>query len=310
MKVIVLGASGMLGSMVLDSLRRDRNLEVAATTRNGDLMQGFQARFPEVKWQLLDAGECGIPEINQVINDASWVINCIGVIKPYIHDDNATETERAIRVNALFPHLLGRAAEQCDARVLQIATDCVYSGSTGNYNENDKHDALDVYGKSKSLGEAFSEKIHHLRCSIIGPEPKSHVSLLDWFLKQPKGGTVNGYVNHQWNGVTTLHYAKVCHGVVTSAVPLKHVQHVVPQNMVSKADLLSCFAREYARDDITINPGHAEVVIDRTLSTTDDALNRALWSSAGYPEPPTVEAMVAELAAFDYSFASLSAANA
>ena len=310
MKVIVLGASGMLGSMVLDLLRRDRNLDVTATTRNGDLRQRFQARFPEVKWELLDAAECGIADIQKTVSDASWVINCIGVIKPYIRDDNAAETERAIRVNALFPHLLGQAAEQCDARVLQIATDCVYSGSKGNYNENDKHDALDVYGKTKSLGEAFSDRVHHLRCSIIGPEPKGHVSLLDWFLKQPNGGTVNGYVNHEWNGVTTLHFAKVCHGLVTSDLPLGHVQHVVPQNMVSKAELLNCFAREYKRDDITIIPGHADAVIDRTLSTTDDAVNRTLWSNAGYPEPPTVETMVAELAAFDYGFASLSAANA
>jgi dTDP-4-dehydrorhamnose reductase len=305
MRVIVLGASGMLGSMVLDSLRRDTNLEVGATTRDGELLKTLEARSSGVQWQLLDAFGCDIPEILRVIDQATWVINCIGVIKPYIHDDNPAEIERAISVNAVFPHLLAHAAEQCDAQVLQIATDCVYSGEKGNYSEHDKHDALDVYGKTKSLGEAYSDRVHHLRCSIIGPEPKRHDSLLDWFLNQPNKSTVSGYLNHRWNGVTTLHFARLCHGFVTQGLRLTHVQHVVPENMVSKAELLGFFAREFQRKDITISPSQADVVIDRTLSTCNDALNRDLWSSAGYTEPPSVERMVAELAAFDYRFASL-----
>ncbi len=309
MKVIVLGASGMLGSMVLDTLRRDSGLEVAATARDGALIKKFQARSPGVQWQLLDASGCDIPEIVRVINNATWVINCIGVIKPYIHDDHPAEIERAIRVNAVFPHLLAHAAEQCGAQVLQIATDCVYSGVKGNYSEPDKHDALDVYGKTKSLGEAFSDRVHNLRCSIIGPEPKGHVSLLDWFLHQASNGKVSGYVNHHWNGVTTLHFARLCLGFITKDLRLKHVQHVVPEKMVTKAELLGFFALEYHREDITINPSHADVVIDRTLSTNDEALNRELWSNAGYTEPPTVERMVTELATFDYSFANLCHAN-
>ena len=305
MKVVVLGASGMLGSMVLDHLSSEDGLEVAATARDGELVKKLQPRSPGVNWHLLDASSCGMPEILQALNNAAWAINCIGVIKPYIHDDNQAEIQRAIRVNSVFPHLLAHAAEQSDAQILQIATDCVYSGAKGNYNEQDKHDALDVYGKTKSLGEAFSDRVHNLRCSIIGPEPKGHVSLLDWFLNQPQQSTVSGYVNHQWNGVTTLHFARLCHGFVTKDLRLKHVQHVVPEKMVSKAELLGFFAREYQREDITITPSHADVVIDRTLSTNDDALNRDLWSNAGYNEPPSVERMVAELAAFDYRFASL-----
>jgi dTDP-4-dehydrorhamnose reductase len=138
-------------------LRRDKNLEVVATTRNGELLKRFQSRSPEVQWQLLDASECDIQAIQKVINGAEWVINCIGVIKPYIHDDNAAEIERALRVNAVFPHLLAHAASECDARVLQIATDCVYSGEKGNYGELDKHDVLDVYGKTKKPVRHFRE---------------------------------------------------------------------------------------------------------------------------------------------------------
>ena len=302
MKVIVLGASGMLGSMVLEYLSTDSSLRLIATARSQELIQKLRTRLPDVEWRLLDAERCNVKNIVDVLGDAKWAVNAIGVIKPYIHDDNAAEVERAVTVNALFPHLLAHAAGQSGCRVLQIATDCVYSGSKGHYVEKDSHDPLDVYGKTKSLGAVYSVKAHHLRCSIIGPEPKGHVSLLDWFLGQPHNGGVGGYTNHQWNGVTTLHFAKVCQGIIKQGLDLPHVQHLIPAGIVSKAELLQCFSREYQRQDITITPTEAKAIIDRTLATVNDPLNRQLWAAAGYPKPPTVPEMVAELAEFDYRF--------
>jgi dTDP-4-dehydrorhamnose reductase len=280
MKVVVLGASGMLGSMVLRELAGDGTLEVAGTVR-----------------AALDAERAGVDDLARLLDGASWAINSIGVIKPYIREDEAAAVERAVRVNGLFPHLLARAAERTGCRVLQIATDCVYAGTIGHYREDAPHDALDVYGKTKSLGEVHSTAVHHLRCSIIGPEPKAHVSLLDWFLGQPQGASVKGFVNHNWNGVTTLHFARLCRGIIRDALPLPHLLHVVPAGYVSKHEMLQSFAREYERSDIRIAPQEAAVVIDRTLATSHDGINRRVWASAGFAEPPAVPAMIAELAA-------------
>ena len=302
MKVVVLGASGMLGSMVLNYLSTDSSLELIATARSRELIQKFRPHLSGVQWKLLDAERCNAKDISEVLGDAKWAVNAIGVIKPYIHDDNAAEVERAVTVNALFPHLLAHAAEQSGCRVLQIATDCVYSGSKGNYTEKDSHDPLDVYGKTKSLGEVYSANVHHLRCSIVGPEPKGHVSVLDWFLGQPRSGSVSGYTNHQWNGVTTLHFAKVCHGIIKHEINLLHVQHLVPAGTVSKMELLQSFGQTYHRQDITITPAKANTVIDRTLATMNETLNRQLWATAGYAKPPSVPEMVEELTQFDYRF--------
>jgi dTDP-4-dehydrorhamnose reductase len=301
-KVIVLGASGMLGSMALDYLSRDSDLQLCATARSQDVIQKFRPRPDNTAWRRLDAERCTVKEIADVLGDSAWAINAIGVIKPHIHDDNAAEVERAVAVNALFPHLLARAAGQTGCRVLQISTDCVFSGRRGHYAEKDEHDPLDVYGKTKSLGEVFADSVHHLRCSIIGPEPKGHISLMDWFLRQPPDSRVNGYTNHQWNGVTTLHFAKVCQGVIKHTLKMPHIQHVIPADTVSKAELLQCFAREYERQDITITPVKTTVAADRTLATTNESLNRQLWEAAGYKEPPSVPQMVAELARFNYRF--------
>jgi dTDP-4-dehydrorhamnose reductase len=250
------------------------------------------------EWRVFEAEGARETQVEAAIAEAHWVVNAIGVIKPYIHDDNAAEVERAVSVNALFPHFLARAAQKIDARVIQIATDCVYSGQKGQYVESDKHDALDAYGKTKSLGEVASANVWHLRCSIIGPERKAHVSLLDWFLGQKQGATVNGYTNHRWNGITTLHFAKLCRGVMTRDITLPHLQHVIPDGDITKCDLLRCFAKHFGREDVSIEPAEAGLVIDRTLGTAYQALNRQLWAPAGYCRPPSVPEMVAELAAY------------
>jgi dTDP-4-dehydrorhamnose reductase len=303
MKVAVLGVSGMLGSMVLDCFASDASFKLLATARSQELIQRFQPDISNVEWRLLDAELCNVAEISNVLGDARWVVNAIGIIKHRIHDDNAVEVARAIRVNALFPHLLAQAAEKTGCRVLQIATDCVYSGSRGHYTETDNHDALDVYGKTKSLGEVFSSRVCHLRCSIIGPEPKGHVSLMDWLLHQAHNSNVNGYTNHLWNGLTTWHFARICLGVIKRDIELPQVQHIVPDGTISKAELLQYLAREYHREDIKITHIEAKTMTDRTLDTVDKSLNKILWEAAGYKDLPSIPRMVEELAKFRYRFA-------
>jgi dTDP-4-dehydrorhamnose reductase len=299
MKVVVLGASGMLGSMVLSYLSLNSDFRVIGTSRTYEMNRKLQSYLPNIECCLLDAEQCDLTEIVNILGDANWAINAIGVIKPYIHDDNAAEVERAVAVNALFPHLLARAAEKTRCQVLQIATDCVYSGSRGSYSEKDNHDPLDVYGKTKSLGEVFSAHVHHLRCSIIGPEPKTNLSLMEWFLHQPRNSSVNGYTNHRWNGITTLHFAKTCHGIIEQGLNLPHVQHVIPTGTVSKAELLKNIAHAYQREDITIIPTQTNTALDRTLSTINNSLNQKLWEAAGYTQPPSLPLMLTELAQFN-----------
>jgi len=249
--ITILGSTGMLGSMVAETL----DLDFRVLGR------------PQFDAEKFTGGLAG-----------QQVINCVGIIKPYCDD-----IERAIRVNALFPHLLPTGT-------IQIATDCVYSGKRGNYVETDLHDATDVYGQTKSLGEA--PHIKNLRCSIIGPEKKSHLSLLDWFLNQE--GEVNGFTNHFWNGITTLHFARIVQGVLREGLELPNIQHIVPADTVTKAELLTYISHVYGKD-IMVNPVEASEVIDRTLATTNPELNLKLWQVAGYKRPPTIKQMIQEL---------------
>ena len=51
-RILVLGGSGMLGSMVTDYLARDPELEVTATVRSPALRDACKSRVPEAAWIL------------------------------------------------------------------------------------------------------------------------------------------------------------------------------------------------------------------------------------------------------------------
>lgn len=298
--VMVLGGSGMLGAMASDYLASDPSMKVTATVREPEWIGRAQNSIPEAVWKMFDAD--AIDDIDNIdfFQHQDIVINAIGLIKPHIQDDNPWDVHRALRINVLFPFWLARAAEECGFKVVQIATDCVYSGLKGDYTERDAHDALDVYGKSKSLGEVASDRVYQLRCSIIGPETGIRASLLEWFLGRPQHAAIQGFSNHRWNGVTTLHFAKICQGIIANCLKLPGTHHILSADVVTKEEMLRCFAKTYSREDISITGVDTPTPVDRSLSTDDPMTNDLIWRSAGYGSPPTVCSMIEELSAFPF----------
>lgn len=289
----------MLGSMMVDYLARTAGLCVTATARTCAQIPE-PSRLSGVAWKVFD-GCAGDPvRTLEQCGHCDWIVNAIGITKPVIRHDNPQDIETAIWINSLLPHAVAAFARTTGARVLQIATDCVFSGCKGGYVETDPHDALDVYGKTKSLGECYAPNTHHLRCSVIGPEPKEFKFLLEWFRRQPAGAGVHGFVNHRWNGVTTLQFARVCRGIIETAPELPHLQHLVPSGDISKAEMLHVLAAALGRTDIAITDAPAARAIDRTLATLNPRLNAKLWEAAGYASLPTVPEMIAEMVAYDY----------
>jgi dTDP-4-dehydrorhamnose reductase len=173
----------------------------------------------------------------------------------------------------------------------------VFSGRTGHYLETDSHDAEDVYGKTKSLGEVVSDNVMHIRVSTIGRELGRSTLLLEWVLSHPHGETIPGFTDHFWNGVTTNHFAKVVKGVIEKDGFRSGLSHLVPADELSKADLVRQIASAFGRSDLIVKDTDSGKPINRTLSTTDPAFNQRLWAGAGYPNIPTIEQLIAEIAA-------------
>jgi dTDP-4-dehydrorhamnose reductase len=288
--VLILGASGMLGSAVVKEFL-DFQGELIATTRTGTSLVA-DSNFKLLKF------DAAVDDLDSTFSmPIDFVINCIGIIKPYINDSDPTQTETAFEINGAFPTRLEAWASKRGAKVIQIATDCVFSGTKGNYLEGSEHDALDVYGKSKSMGEAKGGPMMHLRVSIIGPELNRNSSLLEWVRNQPKNSEISGYTDHFWNGITSMHFAKIARGIIESDLFEAGVFHLLPQDSATKCELVTLIAKYLGRSDIKVNPTETGVIINRTLDTNFPTKNKAFWIGAGYDSPPTIERMVSEVVA-------------
>jgi dTDP-4-dehydrorhamnose reductase len=282
-KVLVLGGTGMLGHAVLEEFEGSTG-EVAFTSRSGSGIQ-------------FDVLSDSVESLAKYVDQGDFIINCLGITKPHIKDDNEQDVARAKQVNSLFPAELASLAENAGSRVIQIATDCVFSGRKGHYLETDTHDAEDVYGKTKSLGEVVSDNVMHIRVSTIGRELGRSSLLLEWVLSHPQGATIPGFSDHFWNGVTTNHFAKVVRGIIETHGFESGLSHLVPADEISKADLVRRIVSAFGRSDLNVKNTESGQQIDRTLATTDPLFNKTLWAGAGYPDIPTIEQLIAEIAA-------------
>lgn len=287
-KVLILGASGMLGHAVATELANHKfNLTLTSRIQSEEFLPKLGEHI------VFDALTEGLEKLN--LDSFDYVINCIGIIKPKIHDEIQSEREAAIKVNSLFPSKLATAAERAGARIIQIATDCVFSGESGDYSEESLHDATDVYGKSKSLGEVPNPGVMHLRVSTIGPEQGRSTLLLEWVRTLPQNAQITGFTDHLWNGITTKAFAKISASIVEKDNFTPGTHHIVPADVVTKAQLVQMIAEAFGRSDLNVTPGVSVKPINRTLRTKNTQHNAQLWEQAGYSGPPTIAQLLAEI---------------
>lgn len=273
-RVLLLGATGMLGSAVYSVLKGKYDLVLAVRDANKiDLLERVYGRTNGYPIAVFDAsamyqdhaakrGHHGpyFREFLRRVGEVDYVINAIGVIIPHALRDPAL----TFFVNSALPHLLAGAFGE---RLIHITTDCVYDGSAGfPYSEISPKSPADLYGLSKSLGEPAN--CLTIRTSIIGRELDGFTGLLEWFLHQ-EGKTVNGFVEHYWNGITTQQFGELCHRIMSSrdSFPRCGVYHVF-STVVSKYEMLLAFQRKY-KLRCQIEPAK-DNRLNRTLTTTKE----------------------------------------
>jgi dTDP-4-dehydrorhamnose reductase len=287
MKVCILGCTGMLGSMVLNFLSRvDYGFSIVATYRE------THQKIRSVDFRCFDVEDFNEEDLIKILHGADYIINCIGYIKQHMKKDNINGTIKAIKINSLFPNILSKVVS--DGKIIQIATDCVYNGDKGQYAETSQYNAQDIYGISKNLGEVKQDKFFNLRCSIVGLQPNKSLSLLDWLYNHTENNTVHGFTNHQWNGITVYHFAKICLGIILNNATLPKIQHIVPGSFVTKYELLKIAAKVFGREDLNILPFAANENLDMRLITNNIKTNNLIWVNAGYNTPPSVSRMMEE----------------
>ncbi|QJT07638.1 dTDP-4-dehydrorhamnose reductase family protein [Oceanidesulfovibrio marinus] len=280
MAVLVLGGAGMLGHQL-----------VRALGESGDVcctLHGSPEKYADCPEYVTRHAYFNVDVLDQsalqaVLDDCSpdAVVNCVGLVK---QRDEASRPAAAITLNALFPHTLYEMCAERGARLIHMSTDCVFSGDKGMYVDNDLHDARDVYGRTKSLGEVGGPGALTLRTSIFGPELFTKRGLLEWFLAQ--SGAVHGYTRAIFSGFTTYEMSRIIIMLLKREGDASGVFNVSAAP-ISKYDLL-CMIRDALALDIDIEPDNA-VALDRSLDSS------RFRSTFGYT-PPAWREMISELA--------------
>jgi dTDP-4-dehydrorhamnose reductase len=286
-KIAVLGSTGMIGSGVTRYLS-SQNLEVHEFNRAG------KPTIPGNSSTYFNISNSNNNELLENLKQFDVILNLIGVIRHKINDSDVNSVENAIVVNSLFPIVLDRFALSNGIPVIQIGTDCVFSGIKGNYLESDTYDPVDIYGHSKVLGETSFQSTMNLRVSVVGKEMQSKIELMEWVLHHPHNVSINGFANHVWSGVTPLQLSRIIRGLISEYHFQPGTQHLVPANKISKHELIKVIASYISERELEVKEVRTAVTVDRSLSTLNQSRNMALWSNAGYDHPPTIQDMIAE----------------
>jgi dTDP-4-dehydrorhamnose reductase len=271
MRILVLGAGGMLGSAVMRVLCEKVDWQVFGSIRDSATKQFFSQAIRErlIAGVDVEKQDALIKILNQIRPDA--VVNCAGITK---HKLEGEDPLVSIPINTMMPHQLAGLCKLVGARLIHVSTDCVFSGNKGSYVESDFTDALDVYGKSKALGEVKYSHTITLRTSIIGHELKSKQSLLDWFLSQER--QCKGFSRAIFSGLPTVVFAQIIRDVVIPHAELSGIYHVSAKP-INKFDLLKLIAEIYGKNIDIVRDD--QLVIDRSLDSTKFKL------ATGYEAP-------------------------
>ncbi len=251
-KILIIGSKGMLGHILKKYLESLNKYEIFATHRNE---KDLKSR--EFLLNVFDT-----TALNGVLEKIKpdFVVNCAGILNKTAEEN----PDIAIFVNGYIPHYLDKMSIKYNYKLIHITTDCVFSGKTGNYKEDDFKDATSYYGMSKSIGEVNNNKTFTIRTSIIGPDENPNgIGLFNWFINQK--GTINGYTNVFWSGVTTLELSKAIEYSFNKDVT--GIYHLTNGIKISKYDLLKLIQKQFDKKDVEIIP-YDNYFSDKSLVNT------------------------------------------
>ncbi|MFP3886454.1 SDR family oxidoreductase [Priestia filamentosa] len=250
MKLLILGGKGMAGHVITAYFMQKKHYEVLYTSRDLNDEAGIYLDVTNFK-RVEEIIELTKPDV---------IINCIGLLNEQANNNPLL----AFQINSLLPHQLAKLVERHNGKLIQISTDCVFSGLEGDYTEDKIPDGTSVYAQSKQLGEIVNDQHLTIRTSIIGPELKEDgIGLFLWFMNQ--SGEIKGYEKVLWNGVTTLQLAKAIEEMIKNNIT--GLYHLGSSKKVSKYELLMLIKDTFQKNNVKIVRDQ-DIVLDRTIKST------------------------------------------
>lgn len=268
LKFLVFGVSGMAGHTISLYLKE-----------KGHEVIGYDKIInPHIDSIVGDARET--EKVKKIINEGDFntIINCIGILNQFAEE----KKELAVFLNSYFPHYLASLTSETNTQIIQMSTDCVFSGNSGSYKETDFKDGQTFYDRSKALGELVDDKNLTFRNSIIGPDTNiDGIGLFNWFMKQ--NGPITGFQKAIWTGLTTLELAKAMEAA--AKVKATGLYNMVYKESINKYDLLLLFNKYLKNNTLSISPSEQNMP-DKSLIRTNFNFDYII---------PSYEIMISEL---------------
>jgi len=257
MKILILGATGLLGNATFRYMSQFKNIETYGTVRTIKAKNFFETALHKNLIIAENLQEETILDYLFRKIHPNVVINCVAARK-----DKMANPLEMFYLFSLLPQRLSYFCRSYDARLIHISSDGVFKGSKGQYKEEYFPDAIDPYGVAKILGEV--DRQSHavtIRTSIIGHELNSKSSFLEWFLSQTD--ICKGYTNAIFSGLPSVSLARIIHDVILPNKTLYGIYHIA-SSPISKFNLMALILERYGKK-ITIIPD-SSIAVDRSLS--------------------------------------------
>ncbi|KAF9027956.1 NAD(P)-binding protein [Hymenopellis radicata] len=186
-RVIITGASGVLGTAVRNAFNASEHFDVVALS------------FTQTGNDLTPLDLLRQDEVDRVFKDSKphWVIHCAAERRPDVAEKNPEATRQ---LNAAVPAHLASLAKALGYTLVYISTDYVFDGTSPPYTPAAQTNPLQLYGKTKCAGEEAvlsvdGAKVVVLRVPVLyGPAPKnsdSAVNILLDVVQDQSGKTYN-----------------------------------------------------------------------------------------------------------------------
>ena len=276
MKILILGADGMVGHKMAHSLSNS-NFEVHLNSRFNK--EFLEKTFPKSQIYQFDFLKQDVLDLlNKVFPDI--ILNAAGITIRR----GSEILENAVKLNSVLPKKIDSWCKINKKRQIHFSTDCVFSGLKGNYSDTDKPDAKDNYGLTKGNGEVNSENTLTLRSSMIGREIFNKTELLEWIIAN-KNSKIKGFDSAIYSGITTLWMSNLVLKILKDFPTLNGIYNISSQP-ISKLELISKI-NELFRLNIDIEKD--------TLISSNKSLNSDKFFSETKFDKPKWDSMLLDL---------------
>jgi dTDP-4-dehydrorhamnose reductase len=264
-RVLITGASGMLGSSLLKVWTDKFDLYATSTQENLSFAGNYK------KFDLISGNYKSLIEWSK----PDYIIHSAALTNGNICDANP---ELAMKTNGLVLNELAKViSDRC--RLVYISTDAVFPSASCNSKEGDQVLPESVYGKSKELGEFFVQlRLNNysiIRTTIVGfNQLEGRQGFTEWIVNSAKAGNSIGlFEDVKFTPISCVHLAEMMEVIIETKKFKNEIVHIGSSEIYSKYDFGLNLLKALGFSAENVEPNKIAQFKDRAKRSTDQSLN-------------------------------------